>query len=362
LTESRPKILIVDDERFYINVLVDLLKTDYCTAVAKNGRQALELAQIEPKPDLILLDILMPEMDGYTVCAELKKNIKTEDIPVIFLTVKSEIEDEIKGFELGAIDYITKPVSPPIVKARVKTHLALKQNAVFLRQQNALLEQRVQQRTEEICDTQDVAIYCLTSLAETRDNETGYHIRRTQNYVRALASQLKDHPQFKDELNDRYIALLYKSAPLHDIGKVGVPDSILQKPGALDAEEWTEMKKHSVYGKNAIERAETEFHHNSFLDVAKQIAYTHHEKWDGSGYPQGLQGDEIPIAGRLMAIADVYDALISKRVYKPAFSHQKAVEIITEGREVHFDPDVTDAFLVIKDEFEQIASRFKDVL
>ncbi|MCF6324834.1 MAG: two-component system response regulator [Gammaproteobacteria bacterium] len=356
-----PGILVVDDERFHLNVIVDLLSGEHKILVAKNGERALEIAASDPPPDLILLDILMPGMDGYEVCQKLKANAKTCAIPVIFLTVKRDVVDETHGFNLGAVDYITKPISPPIVRARVKTHLALKRALTELEQQKEHLEERVQERTLEIAHTQDVAIYCLASLAETRDSETGNHIRRTQHYVKALAEHLKDHPRFQQTLSDEVINLIYKSAPLHDIGKVGIPDRILLKPGKLDSDEWQEMKRHAAYGKDAINRAEQELGSTSFLAYAGEIALTHHEKWDGSGYPDGLKGDEIPISGRLMAISDVYDALISKRVYKPAFSHEKAVKIIIEGKGAHFDPDVVDAFLALEQEFVAIAKKFADL-
>ena len=215
-------------------------------------------------------------------------------------------------------------------------------------------------RAEEVEKTQDVTIMTLASLAETRDNETGAHILRTQRYVRALAEHLKTHPAFSGFLNGRTVDLLYKSAPLHDIGKVGVPDRILLKPGKLTPEEFEEMKKHPVYGYQSLRLAADILGGSSFLTYAEEIAYTHHEKWNGSGYPRGLAGAAIPLSGRLMALADVYDALISKRVYKDAFSHEKAREIILEGRGSHFDPDVVDAFLAIEEEFVRIAAGHKD--
>lgn len=358
--DSPSKILIIDDERFHLNVIVNLLDDEYKIVVAKSAEKGLEIAKFDPLPDLILLDVLMAGMDGYEVCRRLKAERKTRHIPIIYLTVKGDVADETRGFALGAVDYITKPFSPPIVRARVKTHLALSRALSELEQQNEHLEERIQERTLEITRTQDVAIYCLASLAETRDNETGNHIRRTQCYVRTLAEHLKNQPKFQQTLNDEAINLLYKSAPLHDIGKVGVPDRILLKPGKLSREEWQEMKRHTIYGKEAISRAEQELGSTSFLAYACEIAITHHEKWDGSGYPNGLKGDGIPVSGRLMAIADVYDALISKRVYKPAFSHERAVKIIIEGNGVHFDPDVVDAFLALEQEFVAIAKRFAD--
>ncbi len=361
MTRSKPKILVVDDETLYIDILVDLLHDDYKTVVAKNGAQALKRAFDETPPDLVLLDILMPDMDGYEVCRLLKDNPRTRNIPVIFLTVKSEINDEVRGFDIGAVDYIAKPVSPPIVRARVRSHLALRQAQQQLMNQNESLETRVQERTEELIRTKDVAIFCMATLAETRDFETGKHILRTQNYIQRLAEHLKGHSRFSNYLKDNStIEMLYKTSPLHDIGKVGVPDRILLKPGKLDPEEWELMKMHAQYGHDALLRAEQEMGSTDFLQTAREIALYHHERWDGTGYPQGLQSEEIPISGRLMAIADVYDALISKRVYKDAYSHEEAVEIVHQSAGSHLDPDIVQAFLELQDEFLSIATQYSD--
>jgi putative two-component system response regulator len=307
------------------------------------------------------LDIMMPDIDGYEVCARLKAEPRTRDIPVIFLTARSEVEDETRGLELGAADYITKPISPPIVLARVHAHLMLKAHADFLRDKSAYLQAEVAKRTAEVQAIQDVTIMAMASLAETRDNETGAHIRRTQLYVRRLAEQLKDHPRFSGFLTERTIELLYKSAPLHDIGKVGIPDEILLKPGKLTPEEFEVMKTHTTLGHAAISEAEQRLGMKvDFLSLAKEIALSHQEKWDGSGYPQALAGDAIPLSARLMALADVYDALISKRVYKPAFPHEEAVRIVVEGRGKHFDPDVVDAFLAVAEDCRKIAETHRD--
>jgi len=304
---------------------------------------------------------MMPGMDGYEVCRRLKAEAATRDIPVIFLTAKSEVEDETRGLELGAVDYITKPVSPPIVLARVRTQLTLKAAADFLKDQNAYLEAEVARRTREVATIQEVTIVAMASLAETRDNETGNHIRRTQNYVKALALQLGAHPRFAGYLTAENVELVYKSAPLHDIGKVGIPDRILLKPGRFTPEEFEIMKTHTTLGRAAILAAERVLDMpNSFLQCAREIAYSHQEKWDGSGYPEGLSGDDIPIAARLMAVADVYDALISRRVYKEPMPHAQAMEVIRQGSSAHFDPDIVEAFLAIADEFEAIARRFAD--
>lgn len=359
--KSQEKILIIDDEAFYLKVLVEMLEDKYQISLAKNGEQALQLLDNDELPDIILLDVVMPGLNGYEICQRIKEDKRLSDIPVIFLTVKSEVNDEIEGFHKGACDYIIKPFSPPIVTARIATHLKLRQSLSQLQNQNHLLEERIAERTEEVCLTQDIAIYCLASLAETRDNETGMHIRRTQHYVRELAEYLRSKEIFSNQIDDDFIELLFKSAPLHDIGKVGVPDRILLKPGKLDDSEWVEMKKHAQHGFDAISHAEEEYGNStSFLSIAKEIAFGHHEKWDGSGYPQGLKAFDIPLSARLMAVADCYDALVNRRVYKEPFSHETAVGIITDGRASHFDPQVVDAFLVLNEKFLEIAERFKD--
>ena len=357
----RATILVVDDTPDNLALMSSLLKDQYKVKVANGGEKALRIAQLDSPPDLVLLDIMMPEMDGYQVLEQLKRDSRTRDIPVIFLTAKSEVEDERKGLELGAVDYITKPISPPIVLARVKTQLSLKAAADFLRDKAKYLEQEVAKRTQEVMAIQDVTILAMASLAETRDSDTGNHIRRTQYYVRALALQLKTHPRFARFLTDANIETLFKSAPLHDIGKVGIPDRILLKPGHFDEQEMQIMKTHATLGRDAISHAEKSLGTQvEFLSMAKEIALSHQEKWDGSGYPQGLSGDAIPISARLMAVADVYDALISRRVYKEAMPHEQAVRIIAAGRGKHFDPDLVDAFLQISDEFRAIAERFAD--
>lgn len=357
----RPIVLVVDDTPDNLSLMSSLLKPTYQVKLANNGAKALQLAQSDSPPDLILLDIMMPDMDGYEVCQALKADARTRDIPVIFLTAKVEVEDEQKGLELGAVDYITKPISPPIVLARVKTHLSLKRASDFLRDKNAYLESEVQRRAQEITAIQDVTILAMASLAETRDPETGNHIRRTQNYVKALALHLRDDPRYRETLTDSYIDLLYKSAPLHDIGKVGIPDRILLKPGRFTPDEFELMKTHTTLGFKAIQHAESALGTPvAFLEMAKEIALYHQEKWDGSGYPEGLSGEAIPLSARLMAVADVYDALISRRVYKEGMPHEKAVGIIIDGRGSHFAPDLVDAFMAIEDKFREIAQRFAD--
>jgi len=361
IRNTRSTILIVDDTNVNLSLMRELLKPYYRTLMATSGEQALKLAGAENSPQLILLDIMMPEMDGYEVCTRLKGNPTTAHIPVIFLTAKTWPEDEKRGLEIGAVDFITKPINPPILLARVKNHLFIKAAQDALKNQNEQLEILVAERTRELTETKEATIFAMSSLAETRDNETGNHIRRTQHYVRALANALCEHPRFAHELTEDNIKLMFSSAPLHDIGKVGVPDAILLKPGALDDDEWIIMRKHVDFGRDAILAAEKMLSQEStFLHYAREIAYGHHEKWDGSGYPNGLKGDDIPISARLMAVADVYDALISRRVYKPPFPHEKAVAIITEGKGSHFDPDMVEVFLEISENFRSIALEFGD--
>lgn len=345
-------VLVVDDTETNIDILVETLGEEYDISVAMDGESALKLVE-EDIPDIILLDIMMPGMDGFEVCRVLKSRPETKDIPVIFVTAMGEEGDEARGLDLGAVDYITKPFRPGLVKARLRNQLELKKHRDHL-------EELVRERTKELELTQEVTIESMATLAEYRDPETGGHIKRTKRYVKALAMLLKNTSKFEDFFTDENIHLLYMSAPLHDIGKVGISDDTLLKPGKLTEEEWTEMQLHTVYGYEAIAAAKEKLGENSFLHFAEEIAYTHQEKWDGSGYPRGLRGEEIPISGRLMAVADVYDALISKRVYKPPFTHEKAMEIIAEGKGSHFDPDMVDAFMEISEQFREIAIEFAD--
>nr|WP_206171567.1 two-component system response regulator [Thiorhodococcus mannitoliphagus] len=354
-------ILIVDDSPENLAVLNELLHPDYRVRAATSGIKALRVVKTAPTPDLILLDVMMPEMDGYEVFERLRADPETADIPVIFVTAMDSTEAEIHGLDVGVVDYIAKPIVPPILRARVNTQLELKQARDWLKHQNTYLETELQRRLHENLIVQDVSIHALAHLAEIRDPETGNHLRRTQGYVRALSDHLQSHPRFADFLTPRNIDLLAKSAPLHDIGKVGIPDYILLKPGKLTPEEWEIMKTHAKLGSDAIELAERDVERPvEFLVLAKDIARNHHERWDGRGYPDALAGDRIPIAARLMALADVFDALISVRVYKPAMSYEAARDIIRDGRGSHFDPDVADAFLATFERFCEVAERFSE--
>lgn len=354
-------ILIVDDTPENLVLLGQLLAPEYQVLVANSGQGALRLAQSRPHPDLILLDVMMPDMDGFSVFHQLRNDGRTRDIPVIFVTAMGSEKDEEFGLDSGAVDYITKPLRPAVVLARVRTQLEIKRARDWLKDQNAYLEAEVSRRLADYTRAQNVTIHALARLAETRDPETGNHLLRTQEYVRSLAIQLRAHPRFCDFLTPHNIELLPKSAPLHDIGKVGIPDHILLKPGKLTAEEWTIMRTHARLGSEAIEQAEADIAQPvEFLTLAKEIAHWHHEKWDGSGYPDGLKGDAIPVSARLMALADVFDALICRRVYKQPMPFDQAREIILQGRGSHFDPDIVDAFVAIYDDMCAIAERYGD--
>ena len=360
-TKVMQHVLVVDDEPLNVAILSGLLSQDYLVTTATSGQAALHAAGQDPRPDLILLDVMMPGMDGYEVLQTLQADPSTASIPVMFLTALVDHREEERGLALGAMDYLTKPIQTGILRARVRTQLLAKQGRDWLEDLNAALNAEVARRMQDNERIERLTIRALAHLAETRDNETGNHILRTQNYVGALARQLARLDQFAGELTPENIELLVKSAPLHDIGKVGIPDRILRKPGPLHGADWEIMKTHAALGAQALEKAEADVASPlPFLRYAKEIAHWHHERWDGSGYPDGLCGDAIPLSARLMALADVFDALISQRVYKPAFPLEVARAMILEGRGSHFDPQVVDAFQAGWDEFTQIAEQFAD--
>lgn len=332
------RILIVDDLPANIKVLRDLLKEDYHIYAATSGEDALELAAADPRPDLILLDIIMPGMNGYQVCNRLKQEAATRHIPVLFVTAMDDDYDEAMGLSLGAVDYIVKPVKPPIVKARIRTHLNLYHHKQHLED---LVAERTAQLKEGYIDT----IRRLTLASEFKDEDTGTHIKRISYYTAELAQALG--------LGKELAETIFYAAPMHDIGKVAIPDSVLLKPGPLNSEEWEIMKTHAPIGARILEGSDS-----PYLTMAKEIAGCHHERWDGTGYPRGLKGEEIPLTARIMSLADQYDALRSTRPYKKSFSHDKTVEIITrgDGRTLpeHFDPAVLSAF-------EKMTGRFNDI-
>jgi len=362
-TDPMPQetILIVDDNAENLTVLGELLRGRYAVRAANSGARALQLAAKAPHPDLILLDVMMPSMSGYEVIERLRGDEATREIPVIFATAMDATEDEERGLALGAVDYVTKPLRPAIVLARVQTQLELKRVRDRLRRDNEMLETEPARRVHDHEVAQDVAIRALARLAETRDNETGNHILRTQTVVEQLARRARALPRFAAALDERAIALIAKSAPLHDIGKVGIPDRILLKPGKLDADEWRVMQGHARLGAEAIDRALADIDEPvEFLLYARQIALGHHERWDGSGYPDGLAGDTIPLAARLMAIADVFDALVSRRVYKAPMPAEEVYRVMAAERGRHFDPDLLDCFLGDFEAFCRIPRAYPD--
>jgi len=318
------KILAVDDEATNLKMIRQILKEKYKLVFAKNGQEAL-IAAGKHAPDLILLDVMMPEMDGYDTCRNLKENPKTVNIPVIFFTALGEIDDEAKGFDIGGVDYIRKPISARILKARIATHLALYD-------QNRALEAKVLKRTNEIHTTRLKIIQRLGRAAEYKDNETGLHVVRMSNFSKIIA--------LKAGIPENQSELILNAAPMHDIGKIGIPDNILQKPGPLDDEEWKIMRTHSKIGAEIIGQDDSEL-----LQMAWRIAFSHHEKWDGSGYPKRLASEDIPLEARIVAIADVFDALTSIRPYKDAWPVEKALNLMRDNSGKHFDPSLLTAFL-----------------
>jgi putative two-component system response regulator len=370
---SKITVLIVDDTPQNLSVLGELLQPLYHVRAATGGERALAIARSRPTPDIILLDVMMAGIDGYEVIRQLKQDEATRQIPVIFITALTDSTEEQRGLALGAVDYITKPFNPDIVLARVKTQLELKNARDLLADQNAWLEKEIAKRMRENQMIQDLTVRALAALGEIRDLETGNHIVRTQRTVEILAQHLRTHPRFKDALAGKRLEMIIKAAPLHDIGKVGIPDAILQKPAKLTEAEFDVMKTHPVLGDHAIgsaiESALSELSPAEqtqlsgafdFLRVAQEISRCHHEKWDGSGYPAGLSGENIPVSARLMAVADVYDALMSRRVYKDAFALEDVTAYLVDQRGQHFDPDVVDAFLATKEQFAEIGKRFSD--
>ncbi len=366
--ERNKVLLLIDDDPMVLDVLDHILHGEYRTRIGTTGEQGFALACMEPRPDLILLDVELPDTSGYALCRRLKESPATASIPILFLSSHAEVEDITRGLALGAVDYVLKPVVPPILLARVETQLRLHEAREQLRDQNRNLERVVAERTEalharteDLAHTQDLTIIALGTIAEVRDNDTGNHIHRTRAYVRAMCERLATRAAYRGAYDDDAWGLIWKSAPLHDIGKVGIPDSILLKPGRLTPEEFDVMKRHTALGRDALTTAEKRANSvGSFLRTAAVIAYSHHERWDGTGYPEGLGGEAIPVAARVMSVADVYDALISKRVYKEAFSHSMSVEIIRAESGRQFDPDVVGCFLDLADEFRAIALHFSD--
>ncbi|MEK6805275.1 MAG: two-component system response regulator [Pseudomonadota bacterium] len=341
MTTNRPTLLLVDDTPVNIDVLRAALEDHYDLKVALNGERALSIAAADPAPDLVLLDIMMPGMDGYEVCRRLKAAERTRRVPVIFVTALNDTEDETQGFAVGAVDYITKPVSPPVVQARVATHLKLYD-------QERHLEALVRLRTRDLDRTRLEIIRRLGRAAEYKDDETGLHVIRMSHYARLLAKA--------SGMSEDAADIIFHAAPLHDIGKIGMPDRLLQKTDDLTSEEWKIMRTHPVVGAGIIGK-----HENELLDTARIVALTHHEKWDGSGYPRGLKGEQIPLAGRIVAIADVFDALTSERPYKGAWTVDAAVTYLKKESGAHFDPTLIECFLSHLPEIQRIQDQYSEL-
>ena len=334
MATDRQKILVIDDTQENIDLLFAVLSKEYAVMAALNGKSGIEIASGNTPPDLVLLDIQMPGMDGYEVCKKLKANPVTRNIPVIFVTALGESENESEGFAVGAVDYIAKPISPSIVRARVKTHLALYD-------QNRTLEKKVKDRTRELNDTRLEIVRRLGIASEFKDNETGMHVLRMSKYSHLIA--------LESGLPDDEADLIFHASPMHDVGKIGIPDRILLKPGKLDDDEWLTMKTHCKIGYDIIGS-----HDSDLLKTAAITALTHHEKWDGSGYPRGAKEDDIPLAGRIVAVADIFDALTSERPYKKAWPADTAFDHIKKESGKHFDPAIVDSFLAIKKDLLEV--------
>ncbi|UUC49299.1 two-component system response regulator [Pseudomonas citronellolis] len=354
-------ILVVDDQPDNLMLMSELLMGQYQVRVAGSGAKALRLAASEPRPDLVLLDIMMPEMDGYEVCRQLKADPLTAEIPVIFLTGMVSTADEQRGLDLGAVDYITKPISPPVTLARIRAHLKLKANADFLRDKSEYLELEVRRRSRELQAAQDATLEAMATLCDLRDNPHSRHLLRIEQYMRLLADALARCEGEAGGLDLEQIELLARSAQLHDIGKVAVPDRVLLNPGQLSPEDQLLMQSHTRIGHDALAAAERRLGSPAeFLRYAKEIAYGHHERWDGSGYPRGLRGEQIPLSARLLALIDCYDELTSRHPYHATLAPDEARQQILAASGSHFDPQVVEAFAEVADGFAAIAIRYAD--
>ena len=347
------KIMIVDDIIDNIRVAIGHLQGLKCQITyATNGKDAIERAESN-RPDLILMDVMMPLMDGFETVRVIKSKPYLSQIPIIFLTAKTDVEDIKRGFDCGGVDYIAKPFDGGELLSRVKTHLEL----ALYRQG---LEEQVNLRTKDIENLKSAIIEAMGGLAEYRDNETGEHIKRTQLYIKIMCDHMMKNSIYPDEVTPEFANIFFQSAPLHDIGKVGIKDSILLKPDILSKDEFEMMKRHAIFGESVIKKLLKKTGPTEFLEIAKDIAGGHHEKWDGTGYPRGLSGNDIPLCARIMAVADVYDALVSKRIYKPAFEHEKAIAILKEGKGKHFEPLLIDILLETQEAFRLVADAYKD--
>lgn len=354
------KVMIVDDTAANLELLEQILSGSGFQVMSYiQSTRALEAA-VKSKPDLILSDIMMPGMDGFELCTRLKSDKRTHDIPVIFLSAMDDPEDKIKGFSVGGVDYITKPFYAQEVLARVDAQLSMSRMRKELQAYNKHLTELVEVQVKEIYDSQLATITVISSLVECRDGITGKHIQRTSLFCKELAMELQGNSVYAEFIDDRFIQDIFHAAPLHDIGKIGISDSILMKPGSLTDDEFSIIKTHTLIGAAALQRVQEQYPRNSFVNMGAELARSHHEKWSGTGYPDGLAGDSIPLSGRIMALVDVYDAISSKRPYKDACSHEETVEIIRHDFGTHFDPIVVQAFLRIEKAFERIRAEYSD--
>jgi putative two-component system response regulator len=357
MSDGHATIMAVDDTPANLKLLEQMLQSQrYRVLAFSSGKLALKAAAENP-PDLILLDIRMPEMDGFEVCRRLKIDDVLKEIPVLFISALSEAADKVMAFSVGGVDYVTKPFQFDEVHARVETHLRLRKLQHELEKHNLHLEELVKEKIREISDSQLATIRAVSKLAESRDDDTGQHIDRTQIFSKVLAEKMRGNPRYAGSISDTFVDNIYHASPLHDIGKVGIPDNILLKPGKLTPEEFEIMKTHTLIGANTLQTIHGKYPKNAFINMGITIARSHHEKWDGSGYPDGLAGEDIPLAARIMAVSDVYDALRSARPYKPAFTHEKSCGIIIEGGGRHFDTAIINAFTELEAAFAEIRNR-----
>jgi len=365
--ESIFTLLVVDDNEMNRDILLRRLgSSGYQLVSAEDGREALELMR-QQSFDLILLDIMMPVMDGYETLEVMQKDEVLKRIPVIMITALDDVDCAVRCIEMGAVDYVTKPFNPVLLKARVGANLERKRlsdqeqrHRVEIEHSNKDLSDEVRAKIREISQSQLAAIFAMSKLAESRDPETGEHLERMREYCRLLSEQLSRMPRYRSIIDREFVENIYAASPLHDIGKVGIEDRVLLKPGPLTDDEWVLMKQHSIIGAETLREVDRQHPGNAFIHTGIDIAEGHHEKWDGSGYPYGKSGEEIPLVARILALGDVYDALTSKRCYKEAFSHEKSRSIIQDGSGNHFDPDVVLAFFETEDEFKRVKEDYQD--
>ncbi|MDR2717483.1 MAG: response regulator [Treponema sp.] len=350
MNSEKKLILLVDDNPANLRIGKNVLAEKYAVATAPSAEKMFSLLD-NNSPAMILLDVDMPEINGYEAIKILKSKPQTKDIPVIFLTARTESDDELEGLSLGAIDYIIKPFQPPLLLKRIEVHLLVEAQRKELQYFNENLKKMVEEKTQSILELQNAMLKTIAELVECRDDITGGHIERTQRGIKILLEELERSGVYREETKGWDMNLLLQSCQLHDVGKISIDDKILKKPGKLSDEEFEEMKKHASFGEQIIEKIETLAKESDFLNYAKIFAASHHEKWDGTGYPRGLKEHEIPLLGRIMAIADVYDALVSERPYKKAFSHEEAVRIIIEGSGTQFDSVLVQVFTDAADQF-----------